>query len=840
MAPRDRIHILVTRPAIADAYTSYQTGRGSARPPSPLDRVGHSAVLRAAALAAERQAIADRAMATQQLGVVPGEGTYLQFESWPGFELKLSTLSPATGTHRPELVAVQHVVVDDQTVEVATVFVPDGGLGHFLDRFDQYASEDTVYGHPRHADFVERIARVQLATLAALWTDPPESFPAPDETVWWEVWLRRADGGELARLRSVAERADFVVDGRHLVFDNRTITLVHASATQLGQAFDVLDDFAELRLARTTSALFSQAPAVDQSEWIADLVRRTTTAPLEGPSVCVLDTGLHREHALLVDSIGTSDRHSCDPAWGVTDHDGHGTAMAGLALYGDLRRAIEGGHLVDLRHRLESVKILPPTGENDPELYGALVAEAVSRVEIAEPDRRRAFSMAVTAGGDYGPGTPTSWSAAIDALAAGQVLVGDDELRFDDAEGAEPHRLFVLSAGNVACAETAYLARCDVSAVEEPAQAWNALTVGAHTELVDVAASGSDWAGWSPVAPAGDLSPVSRTSVVFDRNWAVKPDVVAEGGNVAVSSAGSDFDTPPSLQLLTTSSQTVGRMLTTTNATSAATAQVAELAASLMAEYPAYWPETIRALIVHSARWTTRMQERGRQAGESKGEREKVFRRYGRGVPDRAIAMRSATDALTMVVQDVIHPYKAGLLREMHTHALPWPTDALDDLGDQQVLLRATLSYFVEPNPTRRWSRRYRYASHLLRFELKHSLETDEDFRKRLNKRALDEEEERPPLPGDDTGWFLGSNGRNRGSLHTDTWHGPADELARRGRIAVYPIGGWWKEQRRRDRSELGARYALILSIDTPADAADVWTPVAQQVGIPIPTEIVT
>ena len=51
--------------------------------------------------------------------------------------------------------------------------------------------------------------------------------------------------------------------------------------------------------------------------------------------------------------------------------------------------------------------------------------------------------------------------------------------------------------------------------------------------------------------------------------------------------------------------------------------------------------------------------------------------------------------------------------------------------------------------------------------------------------------------------------------------------------IGVYPVKGWWQEQPERDRSQFGARYALIVSIQTDAEDVDIWTPVAQQIGIP-------
>jgi hypothetical protein len=61
--------------------------------------------------------------------------------------------------------------------------------------------------------------------------------------------------------------------------------------------------------------------------------------------------------------------------------------------------------------------------------------------------------------------------------------------------------------------------------------------------------------------------------------------------------------------------------------------------------------------------------------------------------------------------------------------------------------------------------------------------------------------------------------------------------LAARGRVAVFPVTGWWKELHSRDRSALGARYAILVSIQSPSEDVDLWTPVAQAVGLPIAIE---
>ena len=110
------------------------------------------------------------------------------------------------------------------------------------------------------------------------------------------------------------------------------------------------------------------------------------------------------------------------------------------------------------------------------------------------------------------------------------------------------------------------------------------------------------------LAPIGELSPFSRTSVGFRAQWPHKPEVVFEGGNAAVSPDRTIVDTPPDLQVLTARTPYLGgRLLTTVSGTSPATAQAAHLATRISSAYPHLWPETIRGPIVHSARWTDTM-----------------------------------------------------------------------------------------------------------------------------------------------------------------------------------------------------------------------------------------
>ena len=68
----------------------------------------------------------------------------------------------------------------------------------------------------------------------------------------------------------------------------------------------------------------------------------------------------------------------------------------------------------------------------------------------------------------------------------------------------------------------------------QPAQAANALTVGAFTSRVELPAS-KDYAEAEVVAKrSGGISPFTSTGIAGN-DWAIKPDIVMEGGNLAIS-----------------------------------------------------------------------------------------------------------------------------------------------------------------------------------------------------------------------------------------------------------------------------------------------------------------
>lgn len=176
--------------------------------------------------------------------------------------------------------------------------------------------------------------------------------------------------------------------------------------------------------------------------------------------------------------------------------------------------------------------------------------------------------------------------------------------------------------------------------------------------------------------------------------------------------------------------------------------------------------------------------------------------------------------------------------RDMHLYKLPWPSDVLSNLGETQVSMRVTLSYFIEPRPGEvGWDNRYRYASHALRFSVNGPGESEDEFVRRINKQARDDGGH-PGTEGPGDKWLIG-DARNVGSVHSDIWQGQAAELASSNIIGVYPSVGWWRERHNLNRWIRQTRYTLIVSVYTPELDVDIYTPVATKVKLSVPIEII-
>lgn len=722
--------------------------------------------------------------------------------------------------------------------------VPYGQLNALREKFRRFGEETTSFGNTPNS-WIANLDEIARAAIPALWTDE-EPLPDAAGPLWWEFWLLAQDNN-LEVFQFLAQRFGVELKPGVLKLPERRVMIGRATRAQLEAALPLLDCIAELRRARALNIEWTDLTAAEQQELLAGTADRVMPPPDDAPSICLLDSGVNRAHPLLDRLLaaddnqtifGDGDSSDCYPG------DGHGTLSAGLAAFGDLREVLDHSDPIALRHRLEGVKMIDGNHPHEPENFGDVTRQAVNRAESRNAGRNRVFAMPVSAEGGN-DGRPSSWSAAVDALA------------FGSEEEGEPKRLLILSAGNTDFLKgehaEPYPDENLHSPIENPGQAWNALTVGAVTHRT-IRETDPESRRLREMARPGSLSPHSRTSAPWDRHWPFKPEIVLEGGNLAIGD-DSVARQRNSLDLLSTSKIIRGRPIAPFRATSAATALAGKLAAEIRADYPTLTPETVRGLMVHSARWNPLMLDGvdPHRVGSSTGVKS-ILRQYGYGEPNAARARASASNAVTLFREETLRPFtNNGGLNDCHIHTLPIPSHLLGDPMMGDAIMRVTLSYFIAPSPSasnRLPGSRYRYAGCLLRFDTRNVNESEDDFVRRVGQSANEEEEleedETTDIPGrpriNHRRWALGPTLRGKGgSLIQDVWKGPAADLMTMNQIAVYPKKGWWSYRSFERESpwhlckQRPIRYSLIVSIETMADIP-LYAEISNLISIPVST----
>lgn len=691
----------------------------------------------------------------------------------PGFELQFESL----GDQRSDV----RVISVDPDTKAVVLDAPTADLAFLRKKLENYANPDKTNKKsqkPRHHDAIAPIAQLSLATVDDLAGPRFPSMGQVESKTWFELACRggtRRDPTEAASTRAQLYRAmgdaprhEFMATERLLVF----LRLTPAELRELIIATDCVLEF--------------DAAGPDVRDWLLmqdelgqplDLNSFTAAPPpANAPEVVFLDTGIASTHPLLKDAIRAALSVAPDDN-SPEDVHGHGTKTGGVCLYEDIGTEVTRGQ-TSHSHWIQSVKVLRMPGQGSASDEGRpfwpeTTEKAVEAAEGVGP-ASRVFSMSITAPHDK-PGTPTFWSHAVDQLA------------FNEGNG----RLLCVSAGNADATDLALLAGYPQMNLRErlsdPAQAFNALTVGAVTFKTTLPPS-ADYAHFRPIAPLGGVSPYTRTG---NRGQPIKPDVVFEGGNIAMDGAAPDH-TVETLSDITTRRDWVAHPLTTMNATSLATAHASRFAARLLSIDPTLSPQLLRGLVVHSASWTD-------EAIQQFPNLDERLQSFGYGVPAFATASSCARDRATVVVEDRIpnvllvvdplrdpaHPDRIYRRREIKFFRLPIPDALLMNDPDLRAHLRVTLSYFAEPNTVRRSV----YRGLDLAWDMQGPVESEEQFLRRVNKLMRDESAG-PRTRSKGYDWDIGIQRRSRGTVQSDRWSGPASHLAGNRLIAVYPVIG--------------------------------------------------
>ncbi len=703
---------------------------------------------------------------------------------------------------------------ENEQEERLTVFLPTNQSNWLSGRLGKYNLEPEEGMNRANATLVNSISNIRCSDLSSFFPKREDFDSLSRNTAEYELWIDK----ELFESEGVEASLDAIGVTRcmrNIVFNDVVVYLVAANQNQLSQVIHSIKGVSEIRVYRRPNVLTQANGMREQNEWV-DLIKADRVIANNPNRIAILDSGVTNHHPLIEDFLPDDRCHSVTINESIRDFRNHGTGLASLVLYGDLTDVIYNQGQVEVYSDLSSVKIIP--GENEPqnelEMYAVVTEDAIVK---GREDDAEILCSAVTSGYHADEGIPSSTSSAIDLS-----LYNDGSC----------DSIMFISAGNIE--ETGgvdYPDYLHTHQIDDPAQAWNAITVGAYTRKIAIA--NPEYRNAQVIAPCEGISPFSRTSTQWGKSI-IKPEILMEGGNGILN--GNTIDAVDDLSLVCADAQPIRRKFTTSNATSAATAMAARLAGKIKNTNPDLSPLSIRALLVHSAEWTDKMKELFEENGNLN--KLALLHTCGYGVPNERKALASSDSYVTFIAEDTIEPYVRGASNNlkfgrMNLYELPWPKDTLLQMSGINVRLKITLSYYICPSPgARGMLKKYTYQSLRLNFDVNGPTEDVHAFENRI-KKIRENEEERVANSELNTRWTIGKQMRNQGSIISDSIEMTSAQLASCNKIAIYPSSGWFRNYL--EYEHVRVKYSLIVSLETPEQ--EIFSEIANKIGIAIPVE---
>lgn len=465
---------------------------------------------------------------------------------------------------------------------------------------------------------------------------------------------------------------------------------------------------------------------------------RPIPPPPEGaPGVAVLDTGIVAGHPVLAPAIG--DTQDFVSGGAEAEQRGHGTFVAGIALYDDIGACLDRGTFAP-QLRLFSGRIFEAGNRNDPKLMENRVEEAVRY--FLENYGCRIFNLSYgDPGRPYRGGRVSGLAVTLDALSR------------------ELGVLFVVPTGNFDIDRhdvsdgrwmnyARYLTGRPANLID-PAPALNALTVGSVARHERHEGPQGDF-GFRAMARHGEPSPFTRSGPSV--RGAIKPDLVDYGGNHSVE-VGSDLHMVRGRagvgEVSTSHDFAVGDPFAEDSGTSFAAPRVAHVAARLLAAVPTASTNLCRALLVAHGR--TPAASRALFEGDSTALRNLT----GYGQVDQSALFRSMDNCVTL--------WSDGHIENLRNHfyEIPIPNEFWEGRGRRRTVTVA-LAYSPPPRTTR-----IDYCGVSISFKL--VVDGSLDAVARAFSAEVDREDA-PGVPERAAGRDLSAMVRSKGTAQVSTW----------------------------------------------------------------------
>lgn len=525
-------------------------------------------------------------LAAEAVSIVRANAQREDIAADPSVVLKVATRGYLDET---QLAAMNLRVLSQTSDEAFVVHSPDPELAQFRERLSAYSGprpqgqRGAVYGGT--FDPIESIAPMRPEdrigpTLKQQGVSEPDDLMLRDVGLY-DIELWEADDG-LHDLHVERVRGTVRDNNGELLSQYRGAGLFVVRVRCDGQCLRALASSREVALIDLPPTLdFDVSPLTDLT--LEDLPQ--IEAPEVGvPCIGVIDSGVTSAHPML--ELALAGAFGIPAALGDDDEKRHGTAVAGLAAYGDIAAQIEGGTL-RARFEVASAKVVDGRGEFDDELTAPAVIEDAVRRLHAEFGAR-VINLSLADKSRIVGGRPSLWAVALDALARElDIVIVVAAGNIDDLSSR-------LADGGLGIYPSYLLA--SESRLYEPGSSLNSVVVGSIAHSNGLMPTDDGTVDIVPITEEGDLSPFTRTGPGY--GGAIKPDFVDFGGTAVWQGYNATLNADrPNCGVLTLDANYTSHLLGYRYGTSFAAPLVAHKAAIILEVMPDASANLVRALL---------------------------------------------------------------------------------------------------------------------------------------------------------------------------------------------------------------------------------------------------
>jgi subtilisin family serine protease len=627
------------------------------------------------------------------------------------------------------------------------VFTNDTELASFRDKLAQYSGikEGHKYDFFNAIDSIEDIS-IEEKIGPRLSLEPLSEEKA--EYVDLELW--RMDDEYLSTF--IQELKDTYQDWSKFLIVDSLITKSFA-LYRVKISKDVLSEIIELKEVARVDRPF--VPTFKLGDYYGqDIGDLEVLEPNDDSiGVLVIDSGIVSNHPLLEKAVGDEQNYQ-DVERDLQDKVGHGTAVAGVSIYGDIKQSLDNKKFVP-SNWLFSAKVM--YGEEDArgnvspvydeeKLFENQLNDAIR--DFLDNDGYRIKVVNLSFGNSYEFLKEKNNRQYPLAALMDEIAYEYKEVVFVVSAGnADPRDLFGDIADLIENYPN-YLVENDSFRIINPATSALSITVGSIAQEIHISEQSLDGhvsSIHSPIAKMGEPSPFTRSG--FGINGMLKPEMVHYGGNLILKEEHGWITENVGGKLPVLSHNPTAGLFNFNYGTSFSAPMVTHLLGNIANKYPDKSANFLKNLLLQSTDSTL---IEGFVGSDSK-KQNSILKVQGYGVPKLQKAISSFDNRVLLLDEDEIG------LNKVQVYSLEIPTTFFETKGNKRISVALTF------DPITRMTRGDSYLGNRMQFKLYHTIDSDYVTQKFAEYDLSDDTAVVDELKGYEIKFNPGSNIRNSG-----------------------------------------------------------------------------